>query len=293
MLTRRQFLDQSIKAISASAAAAVVAENAWAAGALAWPKPIGLEMYTVREYYPKDPAGTLKKVGAIGYREVEIPTDIPAATLKGYLRDANLTAPSTYPEPPKDVEEWKKTLDHVHPYGFHYVVVGDNPVMDADAWKRRADLFNECGKLAQSAGLQFCYHAHFHEFAPLGDTSGYDIMLKQCDPKLLKMEMDVFWATYAGQDPIAYFQKYPGRFPLLHIKDFKAGFPTSTSSFPYDTGPNPFAPVGKGRIDWTNIFAHVHQAGTQHIFVEQDRCDGSPFEAIQTSFDYLKNLRLS
>ena len=118
-------------------------------------------------------------------------------------------------------------------------------------------------------------------------------MLARCDPKLLKMEMDVFWAIYAGQDPLDYFQKYPGRFPLLHVKDFKPGFPTSTSDFPYDSGPNPFAPLGEGRIDWVKIFAHASQAGAQHVFVEQDRCDASPFDAIRTSFNYLKNLRLN
>jgi sugar phosphate isomerase/epimerase len=291
MLNRRQFLETTVPI--ASAGAALAATEAWSAGQLAWPKPIGLEMYTVREEFPKDPVGTLKKVAAVGYREVEIPTEIPAGTLKGYLSDANLTAPSTYPEVPKDTESWKKTLDHVQPYGVHYVVVGDNPQLDADAWKKRADLFNECGKLAHQTGMQFCYHAHYHEFAPVDGTSGYDIMLTRCDPKLLKMEMDIFWATYAGKDPVAYFTKYPGRFPLLHIKDLKRGFPSSTADFPYDNGPNPFAPAGDGRIDWVNIFAHAKLAGTQHIFVEQDRCDGSPFDAIKTSFDYLKKLRLS
>jgi sugar phosphate isomerase/epimerase len=291
MPTRRQFLEKTVRGVAASAA--ITAPETWGAGQLAWSKPIGLEIYTVRDEFAKDPAGTLKKVGATGYREMEISTTIPADSLKTYLSAADLAAPSTYPEAPKDVEAWKKTLDHVHPYGFRYIVVGDNPELDAEAWKRRAELFNECGRLAQSAGMQFCYHAHFREFAPLGDTSGYDIMLTRCDPELLKMEMDVFWATYAGQDPLVYFQKYPGRFPLLHIKDFKPGFPTSTSNFPYDSGPNPFAPVGQGRIDWVKIFAHAPQAGTQHIFVEQDRCDTSPFQAIEISFNYLKNLRLS
>jgi len=291
MLTRRQFLENTVRGVAAGAA--LTASETWGAGQLAWPKPIGLEIYTVRDEFAKDPAGTLKKVGAAGYREVEISTETPAETIKAYLSAANLAAPSTYPEAPKDVESWKKTLDHIHPYGFRYIVVGDNPTLDAEAWKRRAELFNECGRLAQRAAMQFCYHAHFHEFAPLGNTCGYDIMLTRCDPELLKMEMDVFWATYAGQDPLDYFQKYPGRFPLLHIKDFKPGFPTSTSNFPYDSGPNPFAPVGQGRIDWVKIFAHTPQAGTQHIFVEQDRCDTSPFQAIETSFNYLKNLRLN
>jgi sugar phosphate isomerase/epimerase len=291
MLTRRQFLEKAIYGVSAGAA--ITASESWCAGELAWSKPIGLELYTVRDEFARDPAGTLKKVGATGYREVEASTGVPAETLKAYLHAANLTAPSTYLDVPEDIESWKKTLDHVHPYDFRYLVVGDNPQLGATAWKRRAELFNECGRLAKQAGMRFCYHAHFHEFARLGDTSGYEIMLTRCDPQLLRMEMDIFWASYAGQDPVDYFQKYPGRFPLLHVKDLKPGFPTSTTSFPYDSGPNPFAPVGKGRIDWVKIFAHARQAGTEHIFVEQDRCDGSPFEAITTSFDYLKNLRLS
>jgi len=291
MLTRRQFLEKTVRGVAAGAA--IIVSKSWDAGQLAWSGPIGLEIYTVRHEFAKDPADTLKKVGATGYREMEISTAIPAEVLKAYLSAANLTAPSTYQEAPKDVETWKKTLDHVRPYGFRYIVVGDNPELDAEAWKRRAELFNECGRLAESAGMQFCYHAHYREFAPLGDTCGYDIMLMRCDPKLLKMEMDVFWATYAGRDPLDYFQKYPGRFPLLHIKDFKPGFPTSTTNFPYDSGANPFAPVGQGRIDWAKIFARAPHAGTQHIFVEQDRCDTSPFQAIEISFNYLKNLQLS
>ena len=291
MLTRRQFLEKTVQGVSAGAA--ISASESWGAGGLAWPKPIGLEIYTVRDEYAKDPAGTLKQVGAAGYREVETSTLIPAATLKTYLSAANLTATSTYLEVPQNAEGWKKTLDQAHPFGFRYIVVGDNPRLDAEAWKRRADLFNECGRLARGAGMQFCYHAHFHEFAPLGGTSGYDIMLRRCDPGLLKMEMDVFWAFYAGQDPVAYFQKYPGRFPLLHVKDFKPGFPTSTADFPYGSGPNPFAPLGEGRIDWVRIFAHAGQAGVQHVFVEQDRCDTSPIEAMSISLRYLKGLRLS
>ncbi len=289
MLTRRDFLGKTL----VGAAAATASPGLWAAERTAWTGPIGLELYTVREAFAKDPAGTLKKVAAVGYREVEVGPGPAASNLKADLRAAGLTAPSGYFESPATLDDWKKTLDVARGYGLHYVVVGDNPVLNADAWKRRADLYNQCGKAAQAAGMQFCYHAHFHEFARVDGTCGYDIMLKQCDPKLLKMEMDVFWAVYAGQDPLEYFRKYPGRFPLLHIKDLKKGFKGSTSEGPSDGGPNPFAPVGEGRIDWAAIFAHTAQAGTKHIFVEQDRCDTSPFEAIKISYDYLKKLRVS
>jgi sugar phosphate isomerase/epimerase len=289
MLTRREFLEKAVGAAAVSLAgpSLVLAERP------AWSGPIGLELYTVRDLFAKDPAGTLKKIAAAGYREVEIGPGSSPQNLKGELHAAGLTAPSGYFDTPKTIEDWKKTMDQAHAYGLQYLVVGDNPKLGAEAWKRRAELFNECGKLAQQAGMQFCYHAHYREFAHTDGASGYDIMLKHCDPKLLKMEMDVFWATYAGQDPLQYFQKYPGRFPLLHIKDFKPGFPTSTSDFPYDNGPNPFAPAGQGRIDWKAIFAHGGQAGTQHIFVEQDRCDVSPLESIKISYEYLRNLQLS
>ena len=170
MLTRREFLHRTTQGFAASTAV-LAASEAWSAGRLAWTKPIGLEIYTVRNEFPKDPAGTLKKVAAVGYREVEITIDIPAPTLKGYLRDANLTAPSTYLDSPKDVEAWKKTLEKAHPYGFRYITVGDNPKLGTDEWKARAQLYNKCGTLAHAAGMQFCYHAHYHEFAPLGDTS--------------------------------------------------------------------------------------------------------------------------
>jgi sugar phosphate isomerase/epimerase len=166
MLTRRQFLEKTVQGVSVGAA--ITASESWGAGQLAWSKPIGLEIYIVRDEFAKDPAGTLKKVGATGYREVEVPPGTPAETLRAYLRSANLTAPSTYSDVPKDIESWKKTLDHVHPYGFRYIVVGDNPQLDAEVWRRRADLFNECGRLAQRAGMQFCYHAHEHEFGARG-----------------------------------------------------------------------------------------------------------------------------
>lgn len=291
MLTRRGFLERTLQGVVAGATVGV--SELWGAGQLAWSKPIGLEMYTVRELFAKDPAGTLKKVAAVGYQEVEIGPGVKPADLTQDLRAAGLTAPSGYLDVPKTVEQWKKTLDQAHAYGLRYAAVGDNPHLDAETWKRRADLFNECGRLSQRAGIQFCYHNHFREFARVDNTTGYDIMLTQCDPKLLKMEMDIFWAVYAGQDPLAYFRQYPGRFPLLHIKDLKPGFATSTSDFPYDRGPNPFAPAGQGRIDWKAIFAHARQAGAQHIFVEQDRCDGSPLDAIKISYEYLRKLQLS
>ena len=289
MLTRRGFLGKAIAGLATSAALA--RNQAWAAE-LAWPKPIGLELYTVREQFAKEPAETLKQVAAIGYKEVEFSPDIKPAALRRDLQAAGLTAPSSYFEMPKNIEDWKKSVDEAHNYGVQYIVVGDNPRLSAEAWRRRADFFNQCGRTSLAAGIHFCYHAHFHEYARVDGTTGYDIMLTHCSPKYLNMEMDIFWAIYAGADPLHYWRHYPGRFPLLHIKDITKGVKINPQEPPPDNGPNPFAPVGQGRIDWRRIFAHVHEAGAKHIFVEQDVCTLPPLESAKISFDYLKNLRL-
>lgn len=290
MLTRRNFL--GVLGGAAAGAAAPIRDT-WAAGKPAWPGPIGLELYTVRDLFAKDPAGTLKKVAAAGYREVEIGPGSKPAALRQDLRAAGLTAPSGYFDEPKTLDDWKKSVGQAHDYGLQYIVVGDNPILNAEAWRRRADFYNQCGKVSKQAGIQFCYHAHFHEFAKVEGTTGYDIMLKNCDPDLMKMEMDIFWATYAGADPLHYWRLYPGRFPMLHIKDLRKGVNINPQKDPGTTGPNPFAPVGRGRIDWQRIFAHVHEAGAKHIFVEQDRCSLPELQAIRISYEYLRKLRLS
>jgi sugar phosphate isomerase/epimerase len=291
MLTRRNFLGSALGGIAA--ASGVGDRDLWAAGRLAWPGPIGLQIYTVRALFAKDPAGTLKQVAAAGYKEVELSLTVKPDLLNPELRATGLTLPSGHVGVPKTIEDWKKTVEVAKSYGLHYLVVGDNPRLDAEAWNRRADLFNQCGTLSLAAGMQFCYHAHYNEFASIGKTCGYDIMLTRCDPKFLKMELDIFWITYAGADPLHYFRLYPGRFPMLHIKDLYKDVAVNPHESPADEGPNPFAPVGQGKIDWPKIFAHAGEAGTKHIFVEQDRCNMPPLEAIKISFDYLKNLRLS
>jgi sugar phosphate isomerase/epimerase len=293
MLTRRRFLGNAIGGV----AAGVALRDALAAGRLAWTKPIGLELYTVREMYAKDPGKTLKDVAAAGYTEVEItgflPSQASTAALKRHLSAAKLTAPSGYYGMPKTADDWKKSAEAAHALGLKYMVTGDTDEADADGWKRMAALFNECGKISAAAGAQFCYHNHIREFEKHGNTNGYHILLTECDPKLVKMEMDIFWIYYSGEEPLHFWREHPGRFPLLHIKDIKKGVAGSTTKFPDDKGPNPFAVVGQGRIDWARIFAHVHEAGAEVIFVEQDRCDVPVLEAIKSSYEYLRKLQIS
>lgn len=290
MLTRRDFL----KTLGTVAAGSTVGiRNGWSESPLAWPGPIGLELYTVRDFFAKEPMRTLEKVAAAGYQFVEIGPGTKPASLSADLRAAHLVAPSGYFQQPKTIDEWKTFVEQAHDYGLNYIVVGENPKLDAEQWKRIAEFFNRCGEVSREAAIQFCYHAHFHEFAPLGDTNAYEILLNNCSPDLLKMEMDIFWVVYAGADPLDYWRRYPGRFPLLHIKDIRKDVTIHHQQSPKPGGPNPFAPVGQGTIDWARIFAHVEEAGARHIYVEQDRCTLPEFEAIKISYNYLRQLRLS
>jgi sugar phosphate isomerase/epimerase len=158
-----------------------------------------------------------------------------------------------------------------------------------DDYKKLIDIFNKAGEATQKAGIQFCYHNHNFEFTKYGDTTAYDYLLNTVDPKLVKFEMDCFWVTHAGADPVAYFKKYPGRFPLLHIKDMKD---KPAASHELDAKMGLFAPVGKGTINWKRIFAAAGQGGMEHYYVEQDYCEQPPLEAIKVSYDYLSKLQV-
>lgn len=297
MTTRRKFLQTALAGGAAAAAGLTNITDSLAAGRLAWPGPIGLQLYTVRELYAKDPLGTLKQVAGAGYKQVEmagfLPPHLPPATTLGYLKEAGLTAVGGHFPLPKVADDWKRWVERAHALGLHYTGTSNTESLTADGWKKLAALFNACGKLSHPEGIQFTYHNHIREFEKLGNTNGYTILLTECDPTLVKMEMDIFWITYSGQDPLVWFRKYPGRFPLLHIKDLKKGVAVNPDQFPSSKGPNPFAPVGQGRINWVRVFEHVRQAGAKHIFVEQDECDGSPITAITESYNYLRHLRLS
>jgi sugar phosphate isomerase/epimerase len=274
--------------IGSVSAAALMSRLGWA-GAGHRIETIGLELYTVRYALQKDFEGTLAQVAKIGYKEVElagyfahIPEFSPSPKRTREILDADgLAAPSTHvPYSALSPENWPKVLEASKVLGHDYIV---NPSIDRevlkqpDGWKRAAETFNRVGEESQKAGIQFAYHNHVEEFKPAENGKlPYDILLSESDPKLVKMEMDLGWAHKAGADILAYFKKYPGRFPLVHVKDFdKDGTMTE---------------VGKGVIDWKGIFAKADLAGIKHYFVEHDE-PKSPFESIQVSYEYLKDLR--
>jgi sugar phosphate isomerase/epimerase len=259
-------------------------------GKPAWPGPIGLALYTVRNEFESQPAQTLKKAAGIGYKEVEGGMGkISAEELSGYLKDAGLKMPSGQFEHPSNPEKYTKVIEFARKIGMQYVTCSFSDAKTADGWKKIADDFNRAGKQVAEAGMQFAYHNHLQEFRPLGDTNGFEILISGTDPKLVKFQIDVFWMTWARQDPVAYLKRLAGRVPMLHIKDRKKDWRWDQLDFPKDKEV-PYTEVGTGAIDWKQIFANA--AGVQHIFVEQDYWDREPVESARMSYEYLRGLTL-
>jgi sugar phosphate isomerase/epimerase len=288
---RRSFIAQS--ASVAAGLGALGVNNLFgriAGGKAAWPGPIGLALYTVRNEFESQPAQTLKKVAAIGYREVEGGMGkVSAEELSACLKDAGLKMPSGQFEHPASSEKYVKVIEFARKIGMRYVTCSFSDARTADGWKKIADDFNRAGKQVADAGMQFAYHNHLQEFRPLGNTNGYEILIANTDPKLVKFQIDTFWMTWAKQDPVAYLKKLAGRVPMLHIKDRKKDWQWDPLNFPKDKEV-PYTEVGSGAIDWQSIFAHA--TGVKHIFVEQDLWDREPMESARMSYEYLKTLTL-
>jgi sugar phosphate isomerase/epimerase len=148
--------------------------------------------------------------------------------------------------------------------------------------------------LSKQAGIQFAYHNHNFEFAPIEEPAGklpYDFLLESCDPALVKMELDLCWITAAGKDPLEYFRRYPGRFPMVHVKGLRAVPAATGKAVPIDRVLPDIADVGHDDvIDWKRIFAQSRTAGIEHYFVEHD-VPKQPFDSLKASYDYLSALQ--
>lgn len=258
---------------------------------------IGVQLYTVRDAMQKDPVNTLAKVAKIGYNSVEGATytgtqkfyGMDPSAFSRLLKSNGLVMPSSHyrlgEEQPKGeivkgtiLHEWDRAVDDAATVGMKYMVcafLAPDERGTIDHYKHVADQLNKAGERCKKSGIQLCYHNHDFEFLKQGDIYPYDILLST-DKDLVKMEMDIYWITKAGQDPIKLFSEHPGRFPLWHLKDMDK------------TPQQGFSEVGNGIIDFKEIFRHKKEAGLKYFFVEQDKCPGSPFDSIAQSFAYIK-----
>jgi sugar phosphate isomerase/epimerase len=250
----------------------------------------------------KDPVGTLAKVAKIGYDSLEGATytgtekfyGMDPKTFLGVLKNNGQIMRSChyrYGEDSKGVQlidgvfkgtilhDWDRCIEDAHTVGLQYMAcawLSPDERKGLDHYKKMAGDFNVAARKCKAAGIQFVYHNHDFEFNMQDGKYPYDVLLENTDPNLVKMEMDLYWTTRAGQDPVKLFAAHPGRFPLWHLKDMD------------NTPKKAFTSVGSGVIDFKRIFAHKATAGMKHFFVEEDDCPGSPFDAITTSYNYIK-----
>lgn len=259
---------------------------------------IGLQLYTVRDAMQKDPAGTIAKVAQIGYNSLEGATytgtqnfyGMSPAAFSKVLKQNGLIMPSSHYRLGEEkmngsevkgtiLNGWDKAVDDAVTVGIKYMVcafLSEQERGGIDHYKKVADDLNKAGERCKKSDIQLCYHNHAFEFDSQGSDVPYDILLNRTDKNLVKMEIDLYWVSKAGKDPIDLFNQHPGRFPLWHVKDMDR------------TPEKSFTEVGNGSIDFKRIFAHSNKAGMKYFFVEQDRTPGDPFNSIVKSIGYIK-----
>ncbi|MGA7361025.1 MAG: sugar phosphate isomerase/epimerase [Candidatus Sulfotelmatobacter sp.] len=290
-----------MKTASASAACAALWNSVPQLIANALGLPLGLQLYSVRDILPKDYDGTLHQVAALGYREVEAagffghsPAEVKQAMDRVGLHCVSAHYPLTQLLPKVD-----ETIQFGKDLGLSYIVCSSpmlkdpSRVKDAgsraaresmtlDDWHWNADQFNRIGEKVNAAGMRFAYHNHTPEFRSENGVVFYDELLRSTDPRKVSMELDCGWAVVAGQKPADLLSRYPTRFSMLHVKDFKMS-PTTTPS-----DPPPSTEMGRGTIDYHPIFEAAKKAHIEHAFVEQEQFDIPPMEALKIDADYMR-----
>jgi sugar phosphate isomerase/epimerase len=268
--------------------------------------PVGLQLFTFFNVIDEDVPGTLKKIAAIGYREIE-----SAFSKKGgfygmkpkhfatLLKDMGLSwkshhvlgapfkmppdaklpagpdgKPITIPPMKNLRDNMQELIDGVAEGGVSYLVCANTPIANLDEIKGSIEVLNKTGHACKKAGISFAYHNHDAEFHEVEGQVPYHLLLSETNPDRVKMELDLAWATKGGADPVELFKKHPGRFPLWHVKDLDKEMKT-------------VLPVGEGVIDFKRIFSNAGLAGMKHFFVEHD-FPADPYASITTSFNYLK-----
>jgi sugar phosphate isomerase/epimerase len=257
----------------------------------------GMTLYTVRNEMGKDPKATLKQVADLGYKYIEAVDykdgkfyGMAPDEFKSYLKSLGLTPISVHmgSMTPDNAD---KLVADVKAAGFKYFIAPVPPMgmfkfdqktrslsMDPDV-EKLANILNTVAHKAKDAGLEFLYHNHNFEFEKNKDgIVPIDYLLEHLDPKYVNFQMDLYWVTKAGVDPVDYFKKYPGRFKMWHVKDMDAE--------------GRFAPVGQGKIDFKRILANKKLSGMKYYIVEQDQTfDGmKPFEALKISKEGLQKI---
>ena len=289
MTSRREFLAGAAASLAAAPFASVpaVAQRQLL---------LGLQLYTVRADLAKDYEGTLKLVKAAGVRKVQANLTMSGKTSQqqrklydemGFIWDSiHASGDALRNNAQATIDEAKaagiKNITCSFPlYPTDRAVIMAGPTVDD--WKKNIDTFNKIGGLCQKSGLTFGYHNHNLEFRKIGDVVPYDLLIKETDPALVSMEMDIGWVVAGGADPVAYLTKYPARYSAVHIKDLK------NVGIPNVNGKMDSAIIGKGIVDWSKVLPAVKKSSVTSAYLElEEPYDPSPIGMVQQSAAFLK-----
>jgi sugar phosphate isomerase/epimerase len=248
-------------------------------------KDAGLQLYTVRKEMLADNINTLKKIASIGYKEIESAGSekgsyygLKPGEMKKICSDLGMTLRSGHVHYD---DKWQQTIDAAAEAGQQYLIVSVMPTkgQTVDNYKNVAAIFNKAGEACKKSNIIFGYHNHDSEFEKDSGKVLYDVLLDNTDPEFVKMEMDLGWVIVTGNDPLAYFEKYPGRFPLWHLKDMDMTARHSTE-------------FGKGALDVKKMLQNSKKSGMKYFFVEQEEYTNSAFDCLEYNMNYLKNLKV-
>ena len=254
---------------------------------------LGLQLYSLRETIEADVKGTLEKIAAIGYKEVETygysPKDqfwgLSVKEFKNIITSNGLNTPSghygldDYLKEGGGKSDFAYAVEVARDLDQKYITVPyiSEPLRTSlDDYKLIAEKLNKAGEVCKEAGLKLAYHNHAFEFEEYEAQNGYEIFLNNTEKDLVAFEMDIYWVVRSGKDPLELFEKYPGRFPLWHVKDMsKLNHELNTE-------------IGNGTINFKKIFNKVEQAGGKHFIVEQENFEMEPYKSLSQSYQFIK-----
>lgn len=282
MNTRRDFLKSS----GALALSALLLPNlACAAKGTAKLDNVGIQLYTVRTEMLADAVGTLKQLAKIGYKELESARSekglyygLEPKEIKKITEDLGMTLRSGHVGIDKD---WEKTVAAAAETGQDYLICSSLPSrgQTVSNYKHVADIFSKAAEDCKKAGMMFGYHNHEYEFEKENGKVLYDVLLDETDPEMVKMEMDLGWVILTGNDPVTYFEKYPGRFPLWHLKDMDKVKKHSTE-------------FGKGAVNIKRMMQNADKSAMKYYFVEQEEYAGTAMDSVKHNYNFLQKMSM-
>ncbi len=251
--------------------------------AAAYDKNIGIQLYTFRDAMMSDAKGTMEKIAGLGFKEIESARSskghyygLTAKEMKATCKDLGMKLTSGHVHLD---ENWDQTMEEAVESGQEYLICSTMPTrgQTVDNYKKVAEAFNQAGEKCKKAGVKFGYHNHAYEFEAENGQVLYDVLLDHTEADLVHMELDLGWVIVGGKDPLDYFKKYSGRFPLWHLKDMDLAKKESTE-------------FGKGGLDIAMMLRNKKASGAKHIYVEQEEYAVSPYESMKHNMKFLAEI---